>query len=393
MRRFINRALSKKDKLNPDHILELFHSAAGELERIETVLDSLSEGITVLDARHRLVLANKYARRLLPPGISENSREIFWKQLRDIKVAAFLEKTILSGDRAEGWEFDDELNGRERRFSLSVMPLIIDMKVSGSLILVKDITEKRVREAHVRRMENLASLTTVAAGVAHEIKNPLGSLSIHVQLIQKILAQMANVSDAKNAEKNDTLNHHLSVVNEEIDRLNKIVVDFLFAVRPLSLDLRCGDINTLVKELADFVSHELEAAGIKNKIDLAENLPLVFFDEPVMKQALLNLIKNAIHAMPCGGKLSVRTSFEENSIHVTVADTGVGITEEALPKIFEPYYTTRDMGVGLGLTLVLKIVREHQCEIIVKSKPGKGSTFTILLPVPQTEKRLIGAPE
>jgi signal transduction histidine kinase len=251
---------------------------------------------------------------------------------------------------------------------------------------VEDITEKVKREALMRRMENLASLTTLAAGVAHEIKNPLGSLSIHIQLIQKTLA-------SGGAKYNKAIDKYLSVVNEEIGRLNQIVVDFLFAVRPMDMDLRYGDINTLITGVAEFVSFELTAAGIACVLDLQEDLPFVNFDERFMKQALLNLIKNAIAAMHGGGKLAIKTAvLDGENVLITVADTGTGISEETLPKIFEPYFTTRETGSGLGLTLVFKIIREHQGEITVKSRPGEGSAFTITLPVPQKERRLIGGP-
>jgi signal transduction histidine kinase len=385
MRQFIKRALRKLNKLTPEQIQDLLISAAAEIDLLETVLDSISQGILVLDTDHSLVLANKYARRYLPPNASDQGKEPLWTQVRGEKEAAFLEKTLSSGDKVEGWEFEEEIGGVHRRFSLSVWPLVHEHQVSGSLIHVEEITEKVKREALMRRMENLASLTTLAAGVAHEIKNPLGSLSIHIQLIQKTLA-------SGGAEYNKAIDKYLSVVNEEIGRLNQIVVDFLFAVRPMDMDLRYGDINSLITGVAEFVSFELTAAGIECVLDLQEDLPSVNFDERFMKQALLNLIKNAIAAMHGGGKLTIKTARPDENILITVADTGTGISEETLPKIFEPYFTTRETGSGLGLTLVFKIIREHQGEITVKSRPGEGSAFIITLPVPQKERRLIGGP-
>ena len=385
MRQFIKRALQKLNVLTPEQMQDVFVSAAGEISRLETVLDSLSVGILVCDTGHNLVLANKFALRLLPINSYEQEREPVWNLLRDKKVAAFLEKALPRGDRADEWEFDAELNGKMRLFSLSVWPLVEKNQVQGSLIHVADITEKRSREARIRRMESLASLTTLAAGVAHEIKNPLGSISIHVQLIQKTLA-------ACRSSKMGTVERYLSVVNEEIERLNQIVVDFLFAVRPMDLELRLGNINTLLGELADFVSFELKEAKIKYIEELADDLPAVLFDERYMKQAFLNLIKNAIAAMPEGGSLLIKTETHETEICISIADTGTGIPEENFSKIFEPYFTTRETGTGLGLTLVFKIVREHNGEINVRSKPGEGSIFVITLPVPQKETRLLEAP-
>jgi PAS domain S-box-containing protein len=403
MRRFFQRAIGKLNKLTPDQMRILLFSAADEIDRLETVLDSLSVGIIVIAPDHTLILANKYARRLFSAGLNEQGKEPIWTFSPNEKMAAFLEKTLSSGDKAEGREFDVEIKGVQRLFSLSVWPLVHDHEVSGSLIHIEDITERRGREARLRRMENLASLTTLAAGVAHEIKNPLGSLSIHVQLIQKTMASNRalfenshpNGKDMKNDPRYylDVIDKYLQVVNEEIDRLNHIVVDFLFAVRPMDLALRGGNINDVIKELAEFVSFELMEAHIETELELQEDIPQIEFDERFMKQAFLNLIKNAIAAMPEGGKLLIKTETEDSDVKITVADTGTGISEENIAKIFEPYFTTKDNGSGLGLTLVYKIIREHQGEIAVKSAPGEGAAITITLPVPQKEWRLIGAPE
>jgi signal transduction histidine kinase len=365
------------------------------------VLDSLNEGLLVCDARHNLVMANKYAERFLPASHHENENEPVWTLARDETIRDFLEATLVNGDRVEEREFDTDVKGISRLLSISVLPLVRDHQVSGSLIYVEDITEKRGKEARLRRAENLASLTTLAAGVAHEIKNPLGSLSIHVQLIQKALAAnremffKAHPSGVDAIQQQpagylDTLDKYIGVVNEEIDRLNHIVVDFLFAVRPMDMEFREGNINALIEELVEFVKYELDEAGIKCLLELEEGLSSTPFDERYMKQALLNLIKNAIAAMPAGGALTIRTRAADTEIQIDVSDTGTGISEENLSKIFEPYFTTKETGSGLGLTLVFKIIREHKGEVSVKSREGAGTCFSITLPVPQKETRLIG---
>jgi PAS domain S-box-containing protein len=269
MRQFIKRALKKSNKLTAGQLQDLLVSVSEETERLETVLDSLSVGIIVLDTDHDIVLANMYARRLLPSGLAEQSKEPIWEIVSDEKVADFLKQTLLSGDKAEACEFEAAPKGVQRLFSISVWPLVREKHVTGSLIYVEDITERRSREARLRQMESLASLTTLAAGVAHEIKNPLGSISIHVQLIQK--AMDANKKLYFDAHPEETMesemgpalyfknfDRYLNVVNEEIDRLNHIVVDFLFAVRPMTMDIRKGEINKLLSELAEFVSFELK---------------------------------------------------------------------------------------------------------------------------------------
>ncbi|MDR2518623.1 MAG: PAS domain S-box protein [Spirochaetaceae bacterium] len=389
MKQFITRALQKLNKMTGEQIRDLLGSTVAEIDRLETVLDSLAYGILVCDTEHALIMANKYARRFLPLG--QDEQEPIWMMVRDEHLADFFESTLRTGDRALEREFDVETKGKQRLLSISVLPLVRDRQVSGSLIHLEDITERRGKEARLRRMESLASLTTLAAGVAHEIKNPLGSLSIHIQLIQK--AMKAN-AERRSKETGSCryfalINKYIEVVNEEIDRLNSIVVDFLFAVRPMNMEFRAGNINNLIAEFAEFVSFELAEARITCVLELAPDLPCIDFDERYMKQALLNLVKNAIAAMPSGGALAVKTEADEAELRIHIQDTGMGIPEEHLPKIFEPYFTTKESGSGLGLTQVFKIIREHQGEITVKSKAGGGSCFTIALPIPQKEQRLI----
>ncbi|MDR2019413.1 MAG: PAS domain-containing protein [Treponema sp.] len=403
MRQFIKRALQKLNKITIEQTRDLLISAAAEIDRLETVLDSLTEGILVCDTEHYLILANKCAERLLPMISYEQGSDPIWRLVRNEEIAEFFEEALRSGDRVEGREFDLEIKGLQRLLSISLTPLVQDHQVTGTLIHAEDITEKRSKEAQFRRVENLASLTTVAAGVAHEIKNPLGSLSIHIQLIQKTMAANRDLfaqarprgaaGDGGDPRSYlDQMDRYLAVVNEEIDRLNHIVVDFLFAVRPMNMELREGDINILLKEMIEFVGYELEEARIACVLDLGENLPQISFDERYLKQAFLNLIKNAIAAMPTGGTLTIRTEVKEGEFWISVSDTGTGIPEALIAKIFEPYFTTKETGSGLGLTLVFKIVREHRGDIAVKSREGEGTRFTIMLPIPQKERRLIASP-
>ena len=283
----------------------------------------------------------------------------------------------------------DAPGGRVLLLAASATPLIARKKIAGTLIHLEDITEKRKREAQFRRAESLASLTTLAAGVAHEIKNPLGSISIHIQLLQRAIKREGACEDEQFP---DLLDRHLGVVTEEIERLNKIVVDFLFAVRPMDIELRDSDPRERLRELADFIAPEAEQAGVGIETHFAEDSPRVLLDRRYMKQAILNLAKNAIAAMPEGGKLSLGLSSKDDLVRISVSDTGLGIPPEVISKIFEPYYTTKETGTGLGLTITFKIVREHRGEITVDSAPGKGSVFTITLPVPQREQKFLPPP-
>ncbi|MDR3356684.1 MAG: PAS domain-containing sensor histidine kinase [Spirochaetaceae bacterium] len=401
MTNYIRNALKKLDKLTYDQLHEILIMAENDLEIYREVLVSVIKGILVCDTRHALILTNPNAERLLQIDTRVESCEVVWTLIHNREIGDFLQETLNMGYRVDDKEFYTNENGVQRLLNVCVLPLVDRRmgRVTGSLITVEDITEKRMREVRLRQAENLASLTTVAAGVAHEIKNPLGSLSIHVQLIQKLLNHaMANLKSGGDEDSADDVlvsyikfNKHITTINEEIQRLNKIVVDFLFAIRPMEIFPVKSDINSLIKDVIKFVHYELNGAGIKYKLKLGKNIPVIEIDKRYIKQALLNLIKNAIESMPdSGGLLTISTETDEQQVKIHVIDNGAGIREADMARIFEPYFTTKVKGSGLGLTLVFKIVREHSGEICVTSKPGEGACFTIKLPLPRKDNNLLG---
>ncbi len=214
---FYRRALSKLNRLNLEQCRELLVSASQEIFRLDTVLDSLPCGILVCDEKHRLLMANKAALRFLPMSYTEG--ELLWELLPDEPVANFFQQVLKHGDRVLEHEMDIQTQGPpgpNRLLSISVHPLVEKRHITGSLVYMEDITEKRGREVRLRRAENLASLTTLAAGVAHEIKNPLGAISIHLQLLRKAL----NKKEKQQEPETDALvDKYFSVLNEEVDRL------------------------------------------------------------------------------------------------------------------------------------------------------------------------------
>ncbi|MCK5198640.1 MAG: PAS domain-containing sensor histidine kinase, partial [Spirochaetales bacterium] len=171
--------------------------------------------------------------------------------------------------------------------------------------------------------------------------------------------------------------------------LNNIIVDFLFAVRPMNPTMKKSDINKVISELLEFVKFELEEASVSIDCEFQQNLPKMDIDEKYIKQALLNIINNSVAAMPDGGVIYFKTVKDEDFVHLYICDTGMGISEENMSKIFEPYFTTKQFGSGLGLTVVYKIIKEHGGDIIIESVEGEGTTFTINLPVTQLDNRLL----
>ena len=376
---FYKRAVKKIDKLDKEQIKELLIASVEEIILLENVINSINVGIIVCDVENNLVMVNKCAKRMLPLNFIEGIP--IWSAVNDDKIVDFFKNNLMNGERVVDSEIDVTYHGRNKLLSINILPLVNDKCITGTLIYIDDITDKRRAIARLRRAENLASLTTLAAGVAHEIKNPLGAISIHMQLLQKMLS--------KNKDIEKSTERYFDVVKEEIDRLNRIVVDFLFAVRPMTLELRETDINKLLFQLVELESVTMEKAGIECNLELADNIPKILIDERYMKQAILNLITNAKTAMPNGGTLSINSNYSDNEIKIIVKDTGTGIKQDNLAKIFEPYFTTTQTGTGLGLTHVYKIIKEHHGEISVHSEEDKGALFEIILHVPQKDTKLI----
>ena len=379
----MSRALRKLQRMNDSQLRSFIQLIADDYALFDAMMDSLANGVIILDSNHVIVKTNRAASRILGIPLSENPERPLWLSISDTKLADFIYTVIQNEEVRTAEEFVIVTDEGNQYIELSVLPLVKEKKVRGTIITIEDITQRKRAEINNRRLENLASLTNLAAAVAHEIKNPLAAISIHVQLLRKNF-KACNVDIDKKAQK------HLDVVEEEIERLNKIVVDFLFAVRPLRCEFAPLKLNTLIRSLFTTFQEEFSAAGISIILQLDEELPVIQADERFLRQALMNILTNAKAAMmPAGGELSIITCFDEGNVYITIADTGKGIPPDVLHKIFEPYFTTKPDGSGLGLTMTYKVIKEHGGDIQVHSESGKGTRFTLMLPVIHTEKPLL----
>lgn len=382
MREFIRRALQKTSRMNGEQIQSLLTMITEEYEMLDAVLDSLGTGLLICDAYHVVVQNNKAATRILPMDYHDYQERPVWACIHDPEISAFVEETIEKKETVTAREFPLNDEHTPKILSLSVMPLVKSKQVRGTIIMIDDITDKKKEELKNRRLESLASLTNLAANVAHEIKNPLGSISIHVQLVRKAVERLTGADTC-------SICKYLDVVDEEMERLNKIVVDFLFAVRPISFEFTALNINELIQDLAQFLAGEFEQAGITIDLDLAKDIPQIQGDERFLRQMLINLLKNAKAAMEGGGIARLATRFDDETIRITVEDTGTGIPDEVLNKIFEPYFTTKIDGTGLGLTMVYKVVKGHGGDITVQSRPSLGTRFTVQLPIYRRARKML----
>ncbi len=288
-----------------------------------------------------------------------------------------------------------------RRFiNFYIVPLVIESRVDrnenaaaddrgyseqvGYAIIMRDITESRRTAEKTIESERLNALTLLAAGVAHELGNPLNSLNIHLQLMERQARKLKG-------KEGEELQQSIEICRGEINRLDSIVTQFLRAIRPSRPQVQPENINATVEEAVRFFSAEIEARDIVVETELRSDLPLLQLDRNQMKQAFYNVIKNSFEAMRRRGILRIQTDMDESHVRVSFIDTGGGMSAETLSHVFEPYYTTKGSGTGLGLLIVRRIVREHGGELAIESTEGKGLTLTISLPLKEQRVRMLEA--
>ena len=230
-------------------------------------------------------------------------------------------------------------------------------------------------EANRRLVEQYQEISALAGGLAHEIKNPLSTIRLNMELLGEDFADPQTPRDRRALQK-------IGVVQRECQRLQDLLENFLNFAKLRRLNLEPTDLNELIQNLLEFFRPQAEAAGIDVICYLDPDLPSVQVDRETLRAALLNLVLNAQQAMPDGGQLVVRTQAIASGVALELIDTGVGMDQETMSQIFDAFYSTKTGGTGLGLSLARKIIEAHRGRIVVQSEVGHGTRFTILLPVP-----------
>lgn len=243
--------------------------------------------------------------------------------------------------------------------------------------LQAEIQERKRLEVAKLQAERLAIVGTMAAQVAHEVRNPLGSITLNLDLIQKEFNQLAE-GNGHSPEEGRGL---VLEIREEVSRIQRVIEEYLQFARLPKPQLRPVELNELLGQKLDFMHSEFEHAGVKPLTHFDPAVRTIHADAEQLWQAVLNLIRNSLDAMPNGGELTVGTWREAGQVRLRVTDTGKGMSEEQLKQVFAPFFTTKPNGTGLGLALVQQITSEHGGHVECESTPGKGSTFTIFIPV------------
>jgi len=343
----------------------------GENVQLQHVVDQLEDGCIFVTNDRRILFFNKAAQVVL----GKPAQQILgWRVDEALEPHHPLRHLLVDdddgGDR-RGATIVLRRDGRPREFVVSRFAVADAKRSMGTMVLLKDLESIKTLRSLVSYSAKLAALGRLTSGVAHEVKNPLNAMTIHLELLKERLGPSA-----------ETVQENVEVIGSEIKRLDRALQGFLKFVRPQELTLTSVDLNALLRGLEALLQPEWQSAGVRFVMVLHQDLH-VMADEELLRQAFLNILLNACQAMPDGGTIHIATALEqgESSAQVTISDEGTGIPAEDVDKIFSLYYTTKPGGSGIGLSLVYRIVQLHDGSIDVSSEIGKGTTFIVRLPL------------
>jgi two-component system, sporulation sensor kinase E len=383
----LDRVLGRLDTLDAVNLTNLVQRLARERSLFEDIFNTLQEGVLVINPDGRIEYANEAAHRLIGLREHELDDAILWRLVPGLRPS--LDASI--DDSAPSLPVvarEIELSYPEPR---TVRLYMVPFMGEGSgadrrfAVILSDITrEKQSTEERIEN-ERTSSILLLAAGVAHELGNPLNSLTIHLQLIERRLKKLKIAKDRDSAPLQDSIR----ICQDEVRRLDGIITNFLEAIRPRSPDLADTHLAEVLDEVLRFQQREIEDRGIAVEAETAADLPVVMADRNQLKQVFFNIVKNAIEAMQRGGTLRIRTRVDDDNVYLLFGDTGAGIKQEDLVRLFQPYHTTKVGGHGLGLMIVQRIMREHGGQVGIESKEGVGTVVTLQFPQKNRRVRML----
>ncbi len=387
---FLDKILGQLDQLDNTNLTILVQRLARERLLLETVFNIMKEGMIVLGQEGSIHYANLSAMQLLGFKEKDIGHIELWQLLPDFKrmfVQEFYPQDKLPPTISReieitypekrylrvyivAFEVEDKFNKLERRFAL----------------IFTDVTEERLsHEAYVENAKT-ASVFLLAAGVAHELGNPLNAIHIHLQLMQRLLDSKKSDELEKSYIK---LKHALGVCTGEVKRLDGIIKHFLEAIRPAVPDKKPLALKELIEEVIQFLSQELDDLNIQVEVLLAQQTPPILGDHDQLKQVFFNLLRNASEAMDGGGIIKISAKADDTFLYIYLADNGCGIHSHDLPKVFEPYASTKKGGSGLGMMIVQRIIRDHGGFMGISSEEGIGTLVTLQLPLLEKRAKLL----
>lgn len=366
----LDKLLDRMDHFDSGELQNFLFRLAKQRGLFRQVFEVIREGIILLSNEGDIAFANKAAGKILQKDPNDINRgDIDLLLGHEGAVDIILKKGI-------AFSHDTEITYPEHQYlNLYIAP--ISNENTGHVILVRDVTAEHVDQEQLLETEQLNSLTLLAAGVAHEIGNPLNSIGLHLQILERKIRALPDSCSKQAAEMLPMISTSLG----ETRRLDSILKQFLQAIRPSRPEREPLRISPLIEEMLDVLRPELESRKIDVELHLDPHPPLLSLDSTQIRQVIYNLIKNAYQALPAeGGKIIIATESNAYESGLVISDSGNGISPEIMGSIYEPFLTTKQTGTGLGLLIVRRIVKEHGGRMTIASQPGKGTSVTLVFP-------------
>lgn len=385
----LERVLGRLDTLDSVTLANLAQRLARERGFFEEVFNTLQEGILVVGQDGEIEYSNTAARQLVGMAGGDLTGEVLWRLIPGLKSSFHFSEPGASESPWPAVSREFELTYPEPR---TVRLYALPFRGEGHrgqprfAVILSDITREKLSIDQRIEDERTSSIRLLAAGVAHELGNPLNSLTIHLQLIERKLKKFKDSHDA------ELLAESIAVCRDEVQRLDGIISHFLEAIRPQPPNLAEVNLLEVLAEVLRFQRREFEDRQIAVEAETPAPIPAVMADRDQLKQVFFNLTKNAMEAMSPGGKLRLKSRLDDDSVFLLFGDSGTGIKPEDLARLFQPYHTTKSGGHGLGLMIVQRIMREHGGQVMIESKEGIGTVVTLQFPRRDRRVHLLGPP-
>ena len=387
----LDKILGRIEDLDSINLSILVQRLARERTLQETVFNTIQDGILVIDSEGIIQYANEAARPMIGLKASDIGNIQLRKMVPDFVRSAPDADTEASEEPQAVLSRELQINYPEKRIlRLYMVPIDAPVNSDGSggyVVILTDITEAESSLAERIENERTHSVLHLAAGVAHELGNPLNSLTIHLKLIERKLKDALKGSSAKSAT--EPIAESLKICQGEVQRLDSIITNFLEAVRPVDPELNELVLIEQIEEVLRVQEVELADRKIEVKIEIDGSIPEILGDRGQIKQVFFNLIKNAMEAMPSGGTLKILARADEEQVTLQFIDNGIGISQENIAKIFDAYYTSKEDGHGLGMMIVQRILRQHGGQIAIESQVDVGTAISLQFPQQHIRTRLL----
>ena len=372
---FLDKVLPRLARVDRERVEGILKGIAEERDTLDGILNLLSDGIVVIGRDGKICFVNDAAGTIFAKERSNLIGKKPAEVTKDASLRSLIEGALHGRVGILGKEITLSPPALDH-LTVTMVPIEDSTGAFGGAVFTfRNTTAEMLKQLRYAQFKQLQTFSTMAAGIAHEVGNPLNSLDIHLQLIERKIKLLKQ-------KEREPLTELVTVAEEEIKRLEHIVAQFLKAMRPDVPEMREGDLVAILDKTLSFMEPEIRSHGIRLEKTYAPFVPPLVLNADQIRQVIINLVRNAIHAMPNGGLITVEVRYARGQVMMSMTDSGCGIPEGQMEKIFDPYFTTRDGGAGLGLMIVQRIVGEHGGDVLVASNPGKGATMTVRLPVP-----------